>query len=344
MIKIHKKIINFRYKKNFILNRIKLKKSSFSSNQFSFESHDSCPICFCKEVFLISEVDRIGFPCDTVVCKKCSFVFNNSYIKNPKEFYENHWGDERWGDPEASFIKRSSPDAFTWKRFEFLKEKLLANFHQIVTVLEIGCGDGCNLLPYHQAGKKVIGCDFDSRFLEPGRKRGLNLVQGNVESVVTQNNFDLIMLIHSFEHVVSLDKTINSISKKTAPNGLIFIEVPGIIGWNKTRNNFSTDMGLKSSNNFMNYIQFQHNYHFNLECLKNIWEMNGFEMIYGDEWVRAIFRKKSTHIKKTKVLIDKNHSYNIIEHLNIVEADFMNFSNLFFGFLRVISRKIFGKS
>ena len=191
MIKIDKKIINFRYKKNFILNRNKLKKSSFSSNQFSLSSHEHCPICFNKDAFLISEVDRIGFPCDTVVCKKCSFVFNNSYIKNPKFFYESQWGVERWGDPEASFLKRTSPDAFTWKRFEFLKEKLLSNFHQIDTVLEIGCGDGCNLLPYHLAGKKVIGCDFDSRFLEPGRKRGLKLIQGNIESAVKQTNFDL---------------------------------------------------------------------------------------------------------------------------------------------------------
>lgn len=343
MIKLDRKIINFRYKKKFILNIIKLNKSPFSSGQLNLACHEFCPICLNKEAFLISEVDRIGVPCDTVICKKCGFVFNNSFIKNPQDFYQNQWATERWGDPENSFLKRTSKDAFTWRRFEFLKEKLLANYNQINNVLEIGCGDGCNLLPYYLEGKKVLGCDFDSRFLEPGRRRGLNLIQGDIDSI-NQNNFNLIMLIHSFEHVINMEDMITSVSKKLSPGGLIFIEVPGIIGWNQTRKNFSTDMGLQSSNNFMGYIQFQHNYHFNLETLKNIWEINGFEMIYGDEWVRAIFRKNSYEANKTQVSFDGNHSYNIIKHLNKVESDYMSLNNLLSGFLRVLSRKFFGEN
>ena len=42
----------------------------------------------------------------------------------------------------------------------------------------------------------------------------------------------------------------------------------------------------------MTYLQFQHNYHFDLSHLVEFWQRNGFKMIQGDEWVRALFRKE----------------------------------------------------
>ena len=346
MINKTSKLLSLRYKKIFFLNRSKWNKLKLSLDQVNISSHESCPICRCEEVYLISEVDRVGFPCDTVLCKQCEFVFNNSFIDNASEFYTHKWGEDRWGDPEKNFLNRTSSDSFSWKRAAFLLKKLEKHFLQINSVLEVGCGDGCNLLPYHLMGKLVTGCDFDTRFLEPGRKRGLNLVQGDINNISDENGFDLIMLIHTFEHVLNLDETINLVSKHLRSNGFVFVEVPGIIGWNQTRADSAQSMGLNSSNNFLNYLQFQHNYHFKLKHLKKVWERNGFEMIYGDEWVRAIFRQKEA--VKSKLYNDhdlknrtkKDSSYNTITHLNKVEKDFLKVSNIICGLGRLVLRKL----
>ena len=39
--------------------------------------------------------------------------------------------------------------------------------------MEVGCGDGCNLYPYHLIGLDVKGFDYGNEFLEVGRKRGI---------------------------------------------------------------------------------------------------------------------------------------------------------------------------
>ena len=75
-----------------------------------------------------------------------------------------------------------------------------------------------------------------------------------------------------------------------------------------------------------------------MKHLKLIWERNGFELVYGDEWVRAIFRKKDNNKLLNEVKLDESLS-NIFGHLKIVENDFLKFANLLFGFGRKVIRK-----
>jgi len=332
-MEVNRKLLSFRYKKYFLINRLKLKKNKFSTYSYNIKSHDACPLCSSKEAFLISEVDRVGFLCNTVMCKECDFVFNNSYISEPNDLYEKHFGADRWGDPEKNFIRRTSLDSYSWKRFSFLLNILNGEFSKIERVLEIGCGDGCNLMPYHFLGKSVMGCDFSLPFLEPGLKRGLNLIQGDVDSIKEKENFDLIMLIHSLEHVIDLDMVVQSISERLSKGGFVFIEVPGVIGWNQARDSYSKEMGLESSNNFLQYLQFEHNYHFSLKHLVKLFERHDFELVYGDEWVRAIFQKKNNYNEINKIKIDSS-SIGLFNHLKLVEKDYLKLNNLILGLVR----------
>ena len=75
----------------------------------------------------------------------------------------------------------------------------------ITKVLEIGCGDGCNLYPYHLLGKQVKGYDYGEEFLESGRRRGMNLVNGHFAND-TNGPYDLILVVHTFEHFLELDQ------------------------------------------------------------------------------------------------------------------------------------------
>jgi hypothetical protein len=117
---INREILSFRYSKNFIFNLYKRKKNKNFFLDLNTESHNCCPICSSREGYLISEVDRIGVLCDTVICKDCDFVFNNSFISNTSDFYSDKFGEMRWGDPEANFLKRTSPNSFSQKRFQLI--------------------------------------------------------------------------------------------------------------------------------------------------------------------------------------------------------------------------------
>ena len=340
-MKINNQLLSFRYRKSFLFNRFKFKKIESKFKIIKKGLHAFCPICFNKEVNLISEVDRDAYPCDTVVCTKCEFIFNDSYMANPIEYYRKQFGKDRWKKPEKNFVKRTSLEAFSFKRFEFLKKTMGEHFPKIESLLEIGCGDGCNLLPYHLIGKSVVGCDFNDNFLEPGRKRGMDLIEGDVQCILETRKFDLIMLIHSFEHVIDLDEMVQQVYGRLNPGGFVFVEVPGIVNWNRTKKTKKSEMGLNSSNNFMGYLQFQHNYHFDLGHLKYIWERNNFEMIEGDEWVRAIFKRKdisnSDHIE---IQPDLNGlKKNTLQHLKEVEKDFLSISSLSLGLIKLIFSK-----
>ena len=164
----------------------------------------------------------------------------------------------------------------------------------------------------------------------------MELLTGDVESIPVPNSFDLVLLIHSFEHVVKMDETIQSIASRIVLDGLVFVEIPGVFGLNRRKKDAIQSMGSTSSNNFLGYLQFQHNYHFDLEHLRIVWERNGFEMIQGDEWVRAIFRKKNTP-KVTSVYDSKS---DISLYLSKVERDFLSIRNLSCGAGRLISKKI----
>lgn len=337
-MKINYELLSFRYKKLFFLNRYKFQKIQSNLNNLNKGKHSFCPLCFGDEVDLISEVDRVGFQVETVVCCRCDFVFNKSYIDNPIEYYEKNFADNRWIDPEESFKRRTSDEAYSSKRIQFVKKTIGENFLEIQDILEVGCGDGCNLLPYHLIGKTVVGCDFNENFLIPGRKEGMDLILGDIKSIPKNKKFDLIMLIHSFEHFIDLDEIIKQVYVRLNPGGMVFVEVPGIFNWNQIKKEKKTEMGFNSSNNFMNYLQFEHNYHFDLDHLRFFWERNNFEIVTGDEWVRAIFKRKETNDNFKKSWNKLNHG--IIHHLKLVEKDFLSIKNLIGGLIKLILRKL----
>ena len=51
--------------------------------------------CEDTEASLISEVDHVGFPCNTVVCNQfCDLVFNDSFLSEPIKYYESTFGKQ----------------------------------------------------------------------------------------------------------------------------------------------------------------------------------------------------------------------------------------------------------
>lgn len=300
--------------------------------------HEKCPLCSAAEGILIAEIDRFGIPCRTVICKGCGLVFNNSFFPEDAQetVYKKFYGKINFNglSPEETFLKRTRPDAFSWKRFAYISLQLGSNLKNIDTVFEIGCRDGCNLLPFHLAGKEVLGCDFDEDYLNVGRERGLNLICGGTDSLLASGKkADLIILSHVVEHFIGLDKEIAKIKDLLTDDGYIYVEVPGMFNWNRKRCDAIAEDGYRSSNDFLSYIQSVHNYHFDLEKISFLFERADFKMVTGDEWVRAIFRNDGLPASAKG---GSGSAEKVWAHLKSVERDYRSLYSQF----KRIARKI----
>ena len=313
-------LLSYRFSKKNPLNKARRSKLTREEINAKTGSHDTCPGCGVTKGFLISEVDRVGFWCDTVVCSGCDLVFNDSYLLEPLEYYASVFGKRKWQEPELNFLKRTAPDAYAWKRLAYVTTALGNDFQKVQNVMEVGCGDGCNLYPYHLLGLEVIGFDYGGEFLEVGRKQGMNIIQGDFSS--RKQQYDLILLVHAFEHMLDLDGVVNNVHRLLKDEGWVYVEVPGIRNMLRKQRAMKKEDGYLSSNNTLGYLQYQHNFHLDLDHLLMFWERNGFEMIQGDEWIRALFKKK---IKSRTSINQRN---DILSYLQAVEKDFLSLGNL----------------
>ena len=92
----------------------------------------------------------------------------------------------------------------------------------------------------------------------------------DVEDTLSRENlhqkFDLVILSHVFEHFIDLKMALDKLKLVLADNGMVYIEVPGIMTLNKKRvYNFD----------FLRYTIHAHVYNFNLSSITRILNDNG---------------------------------------------------------------------
>lgn len=104
-----------------------------------------------------------------------------------------------------------------------------------LTVLEIGCGEGGNLLPFLEAGCfRVTGIDISEHKIENARKFYASIPGGDrVEFIAADiydcgdaGRYDLVMMRDVLEHIHDQGKFITFVKQLLAPDGLLFIAFP----------------------------------------------------------------------------------------------------------------------
>ena len=134
---------------------------------------------------VLSEEDRYGLPVHTVICKKCGLVMTNPRMiqESYDYFYQNIFGRlyrgvDKGEDYEQYFERQKKRGELI---YHSVKEMWNVEFQNI---LEIGCASGGILGAFAEHGYQVTGIDLDDKFLEYGRNRGLNLLQGHSSELV----------------------------------------------------------------------------------------------------------------------------------------------------------------
>lgn len=279
--------------------------------QYEFEEIN-CAACKSNEYELLAEKDRYGLTYYTVICKNCGLVYVSPRMteKAYAEFYNAEYRKLYVGveAPRAKFfIKQTNRGK---RILKFVNKHYKFN-NKTIDVLEVGCGAGGILEVFKQAGHNVVGIDLDEKYLNYGKEKfGLNLISSTINDLDENIKADLIIYAHVLEHILDLDKELAMIKKHLKPDGIVYIEVPGVRYVHKT-----------SEMDFLKYLQNAHVFHFSLNSLNRIFYNNGFKNICGNEYIRALYKQCD---KKQDIAYTNEYS-KVLNYLTKTEKNLYSF-------------------
>ncbi len=226
------------------------------------------------------EYDRYCTPVSLLLCKQCSLLRTDPVLDDFSliEFYKNdfsllHRGTTKPSETYLNYVIPTGRELSQW-----LLNKLPID--EVNNVAELGCATGANLLPFYEIGKNVIGYDFDINYLEYGRSKGLNLVEGAWEDKLNLASQDLVILSHVLEHMTNPIQSIVQIIELVRPGKYVYMEVPGVFSIIRRWKRCPTK-----------YFQHDHIYHYHEAYLRGIVDQVGAEVVYCDEWCRLLIRR-----------------------------------------------------
>lgn len=102
-----------------------------------------------------------------------------------------------------------------------------------MNILEIGCGDGGNLLPFSEMGCNTIGVDIatsrikDAKtFFEAVHAKGVFIAHDIFLLKDLEESFDIIICHDVFEHIADKERFLSNLSKYLKPQGIVFMSFP----------------------------------------------------------------------------------------------------------------------
>lgn len=100
-------------------------------------------------------------------------------------------------------------------------------------VLEVGCGEGGNLLPFAESGCEVIGVDIDASRIKQARtfftekkQKGVFIASDIFELRALNSHFSLILMHDVIEHIENKVQFLSDIKSYLSSNGVLFIAFP----------------------------------------------------------------------------------------------------------------------
>ncbi len=117
-----------------------------------------------------------------------------------------------------------------WLRFRYqlfryrLLERAIAQEMGAGRMLDVGCGDGENLLRFEGVQLERVGIDPSPPRLRKARRAGLSVARGAGEGLAFPSGcFDLIYVAHVLHHVSDHEQVLAEIGRCLAPDGVLFV-------------------------------------------------------------------------------------------------------------------------
>jgi len=259
-------------------------------------------------------------------CNSCGLIYLNPrpVISEFKKIYPANYHAYNFSENNFGFPYRVRSRIETWR--------LLNACHFLpgnARILDVGCGDGFHLELLRRSGNKnwsLEGIDIDKDAVKAATLKGLKVYRGTLEELdLPAENYDLVFMIMTIEHVERPDKTVCSIKRLLKKNGRLVIV---------TDNTNSIDFGFFREHYWGGYHFPRHWNLFSRHSLKRLAEKTGFEIVSLKTIVSPVNWVYSIH----NALVDRGKPKWLVDSFTLKST----FSLAFFTALDFIFQK-FGR-
>lgn len=226
---------------------------------------NSCYNCNHRNNSLYKEVGQYNL----VKCNDCGLVYIESYPEELFDFIDKAKSEktddvEFWSVPEFIDKYKLVFNKYYEQRLQRLRKY---NFKSNSHVLDVGIGYGDWANKLVENGATVEGIDVSNKVVQYCiTKYKLNASLESFEDYdLTGKKFDLITMFDVLEHFKSPPKALSKVHEALSENGLIYIQVPNVLGFKIPLNH---GFGLP-----------YHLWQFNKSQLFTLLENNGFEVL-----------------------------------------------------------------
>ncbi len=92
------------------------------------------------------------------------------------------------------------------------------------SLLDIGCGDGENMLRFQQASLEKVGIEVSFSRLQTAQRQGLVVQQASGTALpFADDSFDMLYIAHVLHHVAEFDTVLREIERVVVENGVVFV-------------------------------------------------------------------------------------------------------------------------
>ncbi len=280
----------------------------------------NCPICNCNKAINILDLNCGNLDNSSLyqfvkidACIECGHVYNHlslDEIDGLIKYYNEESGPLNLSSTDKIGDRPGSDNPFTLRRHAQLYSLISPHVNKDSTVLDVGCGMGGFLDYLYQQGlNKLYGIDLVENYVNYAKKKGDYIIKvGSAEAIpFDSDSMDLVVIDQVMEHSVKPMQAFKEAKRVLVEGGLLCIGVP--------------DASRYDENYFFDFYWFllrEHIQHFDIEHLKLLAEMEGFELVS--------FSKSETPIMGEKlILLNLNAIFRLTckgRRLNITEDCF----------------------
>jgi 2-polyprenyl-3-methyl-5-hydroxy-6-metoxy-1,4-benzoquinol methylase len=185
------------------------------SSSESYDENNICDGCG-GQMETICEVRTINGKLGLItgICPNCGYV---KRVRNlPQTWYGRHF-TKRWLTKRDEQLQSD----------EYVYRKIKKYIPNGGTVLDVGCGIGQRLLPFHEAGFQVFGIEPSLHRSQIGREKMNNITTGTAEEYLlnTGRKYDLIFIFNVLQFVENPFYIIDLAAKRLSNKGVLFFSV-----------------------------------------------------------------------------------------------------------------------
>ena len=216
----------------------------------------NCPVCDGQAGFVLHHQKFTvpdGYPVpseyDLVSCCRCGMIFADT--AGTKSDYDRYYCDYSIYESPAGTDHGATPprDLPRLACFARLCADQLPDFN--AAILDIGCANGGLLQAMARLGyQNLTGIDTSANCVAHTRRLGFQAIQGTLETVPAQPQYDAVFLTAVLEHVLDVRTAAHNLARCCKPGGIVAVELPDAAHYVDYLNSPFQDINIEHINHF----------------------------------------------------------------------------------------------